>query len=190
MASIKLIVLNDIFPSLFCQGVIVPPYVVSQVDIVLPSFSNVVPLVVSEDEINMLLQYLLLLSYPFLAHLHDLGNSYIVVFRVQQDVVVERVRVDVGLDKVEPVLLVLLVLREFYTILTSLVKVLHMLLLVLADLVLSEHEQLLENSRLYLEDRVMVEKGMQFKQGVQRDLLLIERLKRDLFNVFGQVKYG
>ena len=63
-----------------------------------------------------------------------------------------------------------------------------MLLLVLVDLVLSKHEQLLENSRLYLEDGVMIQKGMQFKQGVQRNLLLIQRLKRDLFNVLGQVE--
>lgn len=190
MASIELIVLDDVFPSLFGQGVIVPPYVVSQVNIILPSLGDVVLLVVSKDEINVLLQYLLLLSYPFLAHLHDLGNSYVVVFRVQQNVVVEGIWVDVGLDKVQPVLLVLLVLRELYTKFASFAKVLQLLLLVLVDLVLSKHEQLLENSRLYLEDGVMIQKGMQFKQGVQRNLLLIQRLKRDLFNVLGQVEDG
>ena len=65
-----------------------------------------------------------------------------------------------------------------------------MLLLVLVDLVLSKHEKLLENSCLYLEDGVMIQKGMQFKQGVQRNLLLIQRLKRNLLNVFGQIEDG
>ena len=60
-------------------------------------------------------------------------------------------------------MLVLFVLREFYAVLASLVEVLHMLLLVLVDLVLREHEQLLEDSCLNLEDRVVVEKGMQFE---------------------------
>ena len=100
MAPIELIVLDDVFPSLLGQGVIVPPDVVCQVDIVLPSLGDVVPLVVSEDEIDVLLEYLLLFFYPSLVDLHDLGNSDVVVLGVEQDVVVQRVWVDVSLDQV------------------------------------------------------------------------------------------
>lgn len=145
---------------------------------------------VAEDEVDVLLQHLPLLFYPLLADLHDLGDGDVVVLGVQDDVVVQGVGVDVGLDEVQPVLLVLLVLRELYTELARLVEVLHVLLLVLVDLVLGQHEQLLEDGRLDLEDRVVVQEALQLEQRVERDLLLVERLKGDFLDVFGEVEDG
>lgn len=70
-------------------------------------------LMLSDNSLNVKFEYFALLFHPFLALFHYLWDGYVVVFGVDEEVVMEGVGKHIGLHEIQSVLFVVFVLVEF-----------------------------------------------------------------------------